>query len=76
MVNTRIGSSWMIASWIAALAIITVVSVAMNAHRSTTALFVVLGIAPGIVVALVMGGAPSPSVAQIIHSVETKGGRS
>ncbi len=76
MVNTRVKSSWIIAGWIAALAIIAVVSVAMNAHRSTTALLVALGMAPGIVVALAMAGTPSPTVAQILHAVETKEGQS
>jgi hypothetical protein len=62
--------------WIAAVAIITVASVAMGANPSTTALLVALGVASGIVAALLRGGAPSPSVAQILHSAETKDGRS
>jgi hypothetical protein len=76
MVNTRITSSWIIAAWIAALAIIALASVAMDAHRSTTALLVALGMAPGIVVTLVMAGAPSPTVGQILYSIKTKDGRS
>ena len=75
MVNTYVRSSWIIAGWIAALSIIAVVSVAMDAHHSTTALLVALGMAPGIVIALVMAGGPSPTVAQILYSVTTKDGR-
>ncbi len=76
MVNTRLRSSWIIAAWIAALALIAVASVAMDANPSTTAVLVALGIAPGIVVALVVAGAPSPTVPQILHALETKDGRS
>ena len=75
MVNTRVKSSWILAGWIAALAIIAIASVAMDAHHSTTALLVALGMAPGIVVAVVVAGAPSPTVAQILYSVTTKAGR-
>jgi hypothetical protein len=76
MVNTRIPSSWLLAAWLAALAIIAVTSIAMDAHRVTTALLVALGIAPGIIVALVLAGAPSPTPAQILYSIETKDRRS
>jgi len=76
MVNTRIPSSWMLAAWLAALAIIAVTSMAMGAHRVTTALLVTLGIAPGIVVALVLGGEPSPTPAQMLYSIRNKDGRS
>jgi hypothetical protein len=75
MVNTIFTSSGVIGGWIAAVAIITVASVAMGANPSTTALLVALGVAPGIVAALLRAGAPSPTVAQILHSVETKDGR-
>jgi hypothetical protein len=74
MVNT-IFTSWVIGGWIAAVAIITVASMAMGANPSTIALLVALGVAPGIVAALLRDGAPSPTVAQILHSVETKDGR-
>ena len=73
MLKTSFG--WLIASSIAA-AIIMVASVAMGASMSTTMLLVALGAAPGVVVALLARGAASPSVAQILHSVQTKDGRS
>jgi hypothetical protein len=75
MVNTIFTSSWVIGGWIAAVVIITVASVAMGANPSTTALLVALGVAPGVVAALLRYGAPPPTVAQILHSVETKDGR-
>lgn len=76
MVKTIFNPSWVIGGWIVMVAIITVATVAMGAKLSTTALLVALGIAPGIVVALLAHGAPSPTVAQMLHSVETKDGRS
>ena len=75
MVNT-IFTSWVIGGWIAAVAIIMVTSVAMGANPSTITLLVALGVASGIVAALLRDGAPSPTVAQILHSAETKDGRS
>ena len=75
MVNTIFTAS-VIGGWIAVVTIIAVASVALGANLSTTALLVALGLAPAIVVALVANGAPSPSVAQILHAVETKDGRS
>ena len=74
--NTIVTLSLVIGSWIAGVAIIAVVSVAMDANLSTTGLLVALGIAPGIVVALLAEGAPSPAVVEILHSIETKDGRS
>ena len=76
MVNTILASLWIIGGWIVTVAIITVASVAMGAKLSTTALLGALSIAPGVVVAHLAHGEPSPTVAQILHSVETKDGRS
>ena len=76
MVNTGFRFSWRIGSWLAAVALIVAASMAMGANLSTTALLLALGIAPAIVIALLAHGTPSPSVAQILHSVESKDGRS
>jgi hypothetical protein len=76
MSNTALRSSWLIVGWIAAVAMIMVASTATGANLSTTALLVALGIAPGVVVALLAHRAPSPSVAQILHSAAAKDGRS
>ena len=75
MVNT-IFRSWVVGGWIAAVAIITVAGMAMGANPSTIALLVALGVAPGIVAALLRDSAPSPTVARILYSVETDDGRS
>jgi inner membrane protein involved in colicin E2 resistance len=76
MLNAGVGSAWLIGSWIAALAIIMIAGTATGANPSTTALFVALGVAPGIVFAFLAGRAASPCVAQIVHPAEKKDGRS
>lgn len=75
MLNTVFRSSWLIGGWVAAVAIIVAASMAMRMNLSTTALLLALGVAPGIVVALLAHSAPSVSVAEILYSVETKDGR-
>lgn len=70
MLNSVLRSS-LIVGWFVTVVTIVGVSVAMGASVSTAALFVVLGLAPAIVSLLIVGGAPAPSVAQILHSVET-----
>lgn len=74
MLNTTFRSSWLIGGWIAAMALLVAGSTAMGATLVTTALFVALGVAPGIVIALLAYSQPSPSVTHILHSVETKDG--
>jgi hypothetical protein len=62
-------------SWITSLAVIAVVSIAMDANVSTTALLVALDVAPALVAVLIAGGVPSPTVAELLHSVEANGSR-
>jgi hypothetical protein len=76
MLNTAFRSSWLISAWVAALAIVVAASMFMGANASTTALVAALGVAPAIVTALLAQGEPPPSVAQILHSVETTDRRS
>ena len=73
MVKSVARSAWATGSWLTAVTLVTVASVAMGANLSTTASLVALAIAPGIVVALIGSGAPPPTVAEILHSVETDG---
>ena len=69
-------ASWVIGGWIAAEATITVTSMVLGANLSTTALLGALGVVPGIVIVLLASGAPSPTVAQMLHAVETTDRRS
>ena len=66
--------SLIVGGWITALAAIVAISVAMQANVSTTALLLALGVAPALVMLLMAAGAPSPTVAEILHAVETKDG--
>jgi hypothetical protein len=67
--------SVVLGGWIASLAVIVVVSIAMDANVSTIALLVALDVAPALVALLIAGGVPSPRVAEILHSVEANGSR-
>jgi hypothetical protein len=75
MLNNIVRSS-IIVGCIATLAVIATVSVAMDAKLSTTALLLALGVAPAIVMVLMKIGAPAPTVAQILHTVESTDSRS
>lgn len=68
--------SVLLGGWFVLLAIIVGASIAMDANLSTTALVLALSVAPAIVTLLIAGGAPSPSVAEILHAVDTKDRRS
>jgi hypothetical protein len=61
---------WLVGSiWSVTLAGLIATSVAMGATLSTSALLFVLGVAPAVVIVLIRGGAPSPTVAEILHTV-------
>lgn len=66
---------WLLGAWSAVVALTVAWSVSAGANLSTSALLVILGIAPVVVMVLIGAGAPSPTVAEILHSVHTKDGR-
>ena len=68
MLNTVFRSSGLIGCWVAVVAMILGMSVAMGANLSTTALVLALGVAPGIVIAHLAHGAASPSVAETLYA--------
>jgi hypothetical protein len=74
MLNT-VSRSGLIGGWLAILAAIIVGSVAMGASLSTTVLLLALGVAPAVIMLLIRGNGPSQTVAEILHSVDTKDGR-
>ena len=59
MVN-NVSRTWLLGGWITVLALVVTASVAMAASLSTTLLLVALGVAPGIVVAVLKGSGISP----------------
>ena len=72
-----ISRTWLLGGWFAAVAVIVAWSVAMDARLSTSALLLLIGVAPAVVMVLIgAGAAPSPTVAEILHSVHAKNDRS
>lgn len=69
-------STWIVVGvWFATLAVVVAGSVAMDARFSTSVFLLALGVVPGVVLALVAGRSTSPSVAEILHPIETRDGR-
>jgi hypothetical protein len=60
-----------VAVWAAAVVIVAALTVAMNASLSTTALVVAVGLSPAIMVIVLSNGAAAPTVAEILHPVDT-----
>ena len=74
MVNTTL-RFWLIAAWAPAVVIVVALSVAMNASLSTTALVLAIGLSAALMAIVLSHGAAAPTVAEILHSVQTKEGR-
>jgi hypothetical protein len=66
---------WLIGGWLATVALIVGWSVAVGASVSTSAMLLVICVAPAVVMLLLGGGAQSPTVAEILHPANTKDGR-
>jgi hypothetical protein len=77
MVNAICRSWWVVGSWSTAVVAMLLASMAMRANASTTVLLVALAVTPVIVTVFLRDAASSsPSVAEILHPAQTKGGRS
>ena len=70
-----ISPTWLFSGWFAAVALAVTWSVTMDARLSTSALLLVIGLAPAVVMLLLRAGAPSATVAQMLHSTHEKGDR-
>ena len=68
----NLSRSVMVGGWLVMMAAILAVTMTMGAKLSTTAMLLALGVAVALVPVLIVGSAPSPSVAEILRSVETK----
>jgi hypothetical protein len=73
MLNTPFTPSRILVGLAAGSALIVAACVAIGASLSTTILVVAMATTPAVVIALLARGAPSPSVAQILHDVTTEG---
>ncbi len=67
--------TWLLAGWFAAVTVIVTWSAVMDAKLSTSALLLVVGVAPAAVAVLLGIGGPPPTVAEILHSVNAKASR-
>jgi hypothetical protein len=61
--------------WFVAVAVIVAWSVAADAKLTTSAFLLFVGAAPAVVTLLLGLGGPSPTVAEILHSVHSEGRR-
>jgi len=66
--------SWLVCGWFATLAVIIGVTVSSGASFTINATLLVVGVAPVVIMTFIVG-APSLTVAEILHAVETKDGR-
>ena len=72
----NVSRTWLVGGvWLAALALTVGGSVAMDARLSTSALLLVLGLAPAGIILLMALGAPPPTVAEVLHAVDSKHSR-
>ena len=71
----RLSRSWLLGGWLATVTVIVTCSVIMGASVSTSLLFFGLGLAPIVVMTMIGSGPPSPTIAEVLHSVDGKDGR-
>jgi len=71
MLNTIL-RSWVVGTYVATLALMVAISLAVEANLSTTLFLFVLGVSPAIVMAVLAGGAPSPTPAEILYRVRAR----
>ena len=69
--STGISRSWLLGVWCATVAVLVAATVALGADTSTSVFLLVLGVTPAVIMMLV-GGTTAPTVAEILHSVESK----
>ena len=72
---SKLSRSVLVGGWLVMMAVILAVTMTMGAKLSTTAMLLALGVAVALVPPLIAGSAPSPSVAEILRSTETKNTR-
>jgi hypothetical protein len=75
LVLKRVSRAWLVVGiWSAALGALIATSVAMGARPSTSVVLFVIGAAPAVMMALNGARAASPTVAEILHSVNAGDG--
>ncbi len=71
MLNRFFGRS-LLAGWFAAVAIVVLWSLTVDARVSTSLLLLALGIAPAFISLLIESGASPPTVAELLYAVNTR----
>ena len=71
MLNNR---TWLLGGWFATVTFIVAWSMAVDARVSTSALLLAIGVVPVVVMVLLGSSGPSPTVAEILHSVNANDG--
>lgn len=72
MLNNMSRASLVGGVWLAALVAILAGSVAMDARLSTSALLLVMGVAPAVVMLMIGASVPPPTVAEVLYSVHSQ----
>ena len=76
MMLNRVSLVWLVGgTWLTALVGLIATSMVLGARPSTSVLLFVIGAAPAVVMMLIRAGAPSRSVAEILHAVNADDGR-
>ena len=68
------GNSVVLGAWLAVAAVIVASSLAIQARLSTTLLVLMIGSGPFVVMVVLGKSAAGPTVAEILHSVESEDG--
>jgi hypothetical protein len=69
--SNNVSRMWLLGGWLATVAVIVAWSIAAGASLSTSALVLVICVAPVVVMALV-GSGGSPTVAEVLHAVNAE----
>jgi hypothetical protein len=64
----------LIAAWCATLAVVTALNVAYGMRPSFIAFFLAVGLAPAVIL-LLIGGQPSPTVAEVLRAADAPDAR-
>jgi hypothetical protein len=68
----RTSPTWLLGGWLATVAVVVAVSMALGARLTTSGLLLMIGIAAAAVMVLInAGSAQKPTVAEILYSVDT-----
>lgn len=71
MLNTILRSC-AIGAYVTTLALIVAISLVLETNLSTTLFLFVIGVSPAIVIAVLAGGAPSPTPAEMLYRVRAR----